>query len=165
MLPALVLAAGLGTRLDPLTRLRAKPAVPLGDRTLIERIVAHLARQGVDQIVVNLHHRPETLTAVLGDGRQLGVRVRYSWEREILGSAGGVRRALPLLDAETVLVVNGDTLCEFPIGPLVEAHDRSNADVTLAVVANPAPDQYNGLVADADRRLIGFRPKGPAAAG
>ncbi|HEY6356855.1 MAG TPA: nucleotidyltransferase family protein [Vicinamibacterales bacterium] len=163
MVPALVLAAGLGTRLDPLTRLVAKPAVPLGERTLIERLLEHLQREGVRDVVLNLHYKPETITAVVGDGRQLGLRVRYSWEREILGSAGGPRRALSLVDSDTFLLVNGDTLCEFPLGPMLEAHEHSSADVTLAVVRNPSPQHYNGIRAGDDDVVRGFEPKGAAA--
>ena len=163
MVPALVLAAGLGTRLDPLTRLVAKPAVPLGEQTLIERVLAHLERQGVQDVVLNLHYKPETITAVVGDGAHLGLRVRYSWEREILGSAGGPRRALALLDSDAFLLVNGDTLCEFPLSPMLEAHEHSSADVTLAVVANPAPRRYNGIQAGDDRVVRGFVPRGSAS--
>lgn len=162
MVPALVLAAGLGTRLDPLTRLIAKPAVPLGDRSLIERVLSYLAREGVRDVVINLHHRPESITAIVGDGSALGLRVRYSWERELLGSAGGPRHALSLLDSDTFVVVNGDTLCEAPLGPMIEAHDHSSADITLAVVPNPAPRKYNGLRATEDRIVRGFVPKGEA---
>jgi mannose-1-phosphate guanylyltransferase len=163
MAPALVLAAGRGTRLDPLTRLVAKPAVPLGDRTLIERVLEHLQREGVRDIVLNLHHKPETLAAVVGDGGHLGLQVRYSWEPEILGSAGGPRHALGLVDADTFFLVNGDTLCEFPLGPMLEAHEHSSADVTLAVVPNPAPHHYNGIEASDDGVVRGFAPKGTAA--
>jgi NDP-sugar pyrophosphorylase family protein len=163
MPPALVLAAGLGTRLDPITRLLAKPAVPLGDSTLIEHVLSWLGRQSVTDVVINLHHRPDTITGVVGDGRQFGLRVRYSWERTILGSAGGPKRALPLLDADPFLVVNGDTLCEIDLGSMLDAHTRSGADVTLAVVPNPAPDHYNGIVLDAEDHVCGFKPKGSAA--
>jgi NDP-sugar pyrophosphorylase family protein len=163
MIPALVLGAGLGTRLDPLTRLRAKPAMPLGDYTLIERVLAHLRRDGVRDVVVNLHHRPASITGVVADGATLGLSVRYSWEREILGSAGGPRRALGLLDAEEFLIVNGDTLCEVPLAALMAAHEASGADVTLAVVPNPAPDFYNGIRADEHDVVRGFVPKGQAA--
>ena len=105
MLPALVLAAGLGTRLDPLTRLVAKASVPLAGKTLLERSLEHLRRHGVTDVVINLHHRPETVTAILGDGTRSGMRIRYSWEPRILGSAGGPRRALPLLDTWRFLIV------------------------------------------------------------
>jgi len=159
---ALVLTAGLGTRLDPLTRLVAKPAVPLGSLTLIERVLDGLRRQGVADVVLNLHHRPQTLTAVTGDGRHLGLRVRYSWEQPVLGSAGGPRRALPLLDGDPVLIVNGDTLTGFDLEPMLASHLASGADVTLAVVPNPAPDRYNGLMLDGDDCVTGFAPRGRA---
>src|SRR5438045_3465932 len=110
MLSAIVLTAGLGTRLDPLTRLVAKPAVPLGRLTLIEHVLAWLRGQGVTDLVLNLHHRPETITGVLGDGAHLGLRIRYSWEDRVLGSAGGPKRAPSILPDDRVLIVNGDTL-------------------------------------------------------
>jgi NDP-sugar pyrophosphorylase family protein len=163
VLPTLVLTAGFGTRLDPLTRLVAKPAMPLGGRTLIEHVLRWLRHEGVDDVVLNLHFRPETITAIVGDGRHLGLRVRYSWEQPILGSAGGPRRALPLLDATTFLIVNGDTLCDVALAPMIAAHVRAGADVTMAVIPNPAPDHYNGIVADSDHQVRGFVPKGEAA--
>ena len=154
-LPAIVLAAGLGTRLDPLTRLVAKAAVPLGGRTLIEHVVDWLRAQQITDLVLNLHHRPETITRVLGDGAHLGVHVRYSWEDPILGSAGGPKRALPLLSRERVLIVNGDTLCQIDLAAMLAFHEQTGAEVTLAVIQNPAPTRYNGLVLDDDGRVRG----------
>ena len=93
MTHALVLAAGLGTRLRPLTDVCAKPAIPVAGEPIIRRIAGWLAAHGVNDLVVNLHHLPHTVTAVLGDGSDLAVRVRYSWEQpRILGSA---RRSAP----------------------------------------------------------------------
>jgi mannose-1-phosphate guanylyltransferase len=162
VLPALVLAAGLGTRLDPLTRLAAKAAVPLAGKSLVERSLDWLRQHGVTDVVINLHHRPETVTAILGDGTRLGMRIRYSWEPRILGSAGGPRRALPLLDADRFLIVNGDTLCDVDLGDMVRGHVESGADVSMAVVPNPAPDHYNGIRLDADRTVSAFVPRGQA---
>lgn len=159
---ALVLTAGRGTRLDPLTRLLAKPAVPLGDRTLIDHVLAWVRAQGVTDVVLNLHHLPATVTAVVGDGAHLGLRVRYSWEQPLLGSAGGPRHALSLLSTDRFLIVNGDTLSAFDVTPMIDAHDRAGADVTLAVVPNPDPDHYNGVVVDAAGRVTGFVPRGQA---
>src|SRR5215210_2096536 len=91
---ALVLTAGLGTRLRPLTLVRAKPAIPLAGEPLVRRIVRRLVESGVTELMLNLHYRPETVAAVLGDGSDLGARVRYSWEQpRLLGSAGGPRLA------------------------------------------------------------------------
>jgi len=161
VLPALVLTAGLGARLDPITRLVAKPAVPLGGRTLVERVLRWLAGQGVTDAVLNLHHRPSSVTGVVGDGTHLGVRVRYSWEDPVLGSAGGPRHALPLLDTDTFLIVNGDTLCDVDLAAMTAAHAASGARVTMAVVPNPAPLHYNGL-ALRDDRIVGVIPRGRA---
>ena len=161
---ALLLAAGLGTRLRPLTNVRAKPAVPVAGRPLVIRILEWLARQGVAEVVVNLHHRPETITRIVGHGERVGLRVRYSWEPTILGSAGGPRQALPLL-GRRFFIVNGDTLADLSLRALHENHRRSGAAVTLAVVPHPAPDRYGGvLVADAGR-VRGFSRAGgePAA--
>ena len=163
---ALILTAGLGTRLRPLTDVRAKPAIPVAGEPMIRRIVAGLVSQGVDDLVLNLHHRPETLTAVLGDGRDLGARVRYSWELpRILGSAGGPRLARPIIGADTFLIVNGDTLTDVALPPIADAHAASGARVTLALVPNREYLRYGGVQMDESGRVTGFIRRGPAAEG
>ena len=160
---ALVLAAGLGTRLRPLTDVCAKPAIPVAGEPLIRRIVRWLAAHDVNDLVVNLHHLPHTLTAVLGDGSDLSVRVRYSWEQpQILGSAGGPRHALDLIGSDTFLIVNGDTLTDLNLRALVDAHRRSGALVTLALVPNRQPDKYGGVVMNDDGNVTGFAARGAA---
>ena len=114
---ALILAAGLGTRLRPLTSVRAKAAVPVNGLPLVVRVISWLVTEGLDDLVVNLHHHPASIARLVGEGRELGARVRYSWEQPVLGSAGGPRRALPLLVDDpsadgSFLMVNGDTLTE-----------------------------------------------------
>jgi NDP-sugar pyrophosphorylase family protein len=162
---ALILAAGLGTRLRPITNTLAKPAVPVAGEPIIRRIVPWLARQGVDEIVVNLHHLPHTITAVLGDGSDLGARVRYSWEYPaILGSAGGPRRALPLIEASTFFIVNGDTLTDVDMADLAASHEASGALATLALTPNVAPQKYGGALVRGDV-VTGFVPNGDRAAG
>ena len=162
---ALVLTAGLGTRLRPLTDVRAKPAIPVAGEPMIRRIISWLATHGVTDLVLNLHHRPETLTAVVGDGADLSVRVRYSWEPRILGSAGGPRQALPLVAADPFLVVNGDTIADVDLAKLAVAHDTSNAMVTLALVPNREFQRYGGVLLDPEGRVTGFVNRGPAAEG
>jgi mannose-1-phosphate guanylyltransferase len=161
-----VLTAGLGTRLRPLTDVRAKPAMPVGGEPLIRRIVAWLASHGVDDLVFNLHHRPETLTAVVGDGRDLAVRARYSWEQpRILGSAGGPRLALPLLAAERFFIINGDTLTDVNLPLLEAAHAESGARVTLALVPNREFLRYGGVQLDERQHIVGFTPRGASSEG
>jgi mannose-1-phosphate guanylyltransferase len=133
---------------------------------MIRRIAGWLVSNGVDDLVLNLHHRPETLTASLGDGRDLGARVRYSWELpRILGSAGGPRLARPIVGAETFLIVNGDTLTDVDLRRLADGHGSSGALVTLALVPNREFLRYGGVTLDADGRVTGFVRRGPAAAG
>ncbi len=159
MIPALVLAAGLATRLRPLSRVRAKAALPVAGRTLAHRIISWLAAAGVHDLVINLHHLPHTITRDVGDGAHLGVRVRYSWETPVLGSAGGPRHALSLLEPQ-FQIVNGDTLTDVDLTALMGAHERSGAFVTMAVVPNTEPKKYGGVLADADGAVSGFTAKG-----
>jgi mannose-1-phosphate guanylyltransferase len=161
-----VLTAGLGTRLRPLTDVRAKPALPVDGEPLVRRILAWLASHGVDDLVLNLHHRPETLTAVVGDGRDLAVRARYSWEQpRLLGSAGGPRLALPLLAAERFFIINGDTLTDVNLPLLEAAHAQSGALVTLALVPNREFLRYGGVQLDEKQHIVGFTPRGPSSEG
>ena len=160
MIPALVLTAGLATRLRPLSFVRAKAALPVGDRAIVQRILRWLAGHGVNQAVLNLHHLPHTITRIVGDGATEGVRVRYSWEMPVLGSAGGPRRALPLLASRTFLVVNGDTLTNVDVAGLVDAHHKSGALVTMAVIPNKERAKYGGVVADNGGRVLAFTTAG-----
>jgi NDP-sugar pyrophosphorylase family protein len=162
---ALVLAAGLGVRLRPLTDTCAKPALPVAGEPLIRRIVRWLGDYDVRDLVVNLHYLPHTVTAVLGDGGDLSARVRYSWEQpRILGSAGGPRHALDIIGEDTFVIVNGDTLTDLNLRSLVDAHRRTGAAVTLALVPNREPDKYGGAVIDPDGIVTGFAARGVAAA-
>ncbi len=162
--PVLVLTAGLGTRIRPLSYVRAKPAMPVAGQPLVCRILAWLASHGFRDIVLNLHFKPETITAVVGDGSNLGVRVRYSPEDPILGSGGGPRQALTLLNAGRLLVVNGDTLCDVDLGALIAQHQATKALVTMAVVPQPDPTRYGGVNADAHGVVTGFTRRGSPSA-
>lgn len=160
---ALVLTAGLGTRLNPLTLVRAKPAVPVAGTPIVRHVAAWLARHGVTDLVLNLHHLPHTITGVVGDGSDLGVRVRYSWEQPVvLGTAGGPRHALALLGGDPFFLINGDTLTDVNLGAVAAAHLASEALVTLVVVPNRAPDRYGGVIVS-DGRVRGFVARGAAA--
>src|SRR5260221_9514421 len=175
-LRALVLAAGLGSRLQPLTLARAKAAAPVDGEPLARRTIRWLVGHGVRDLVLNLHHKPESITAAVGDGSDLGARVWYSWESPVLGSAGGPRHALPLLldrpsppsgfggtsgEAErTFVLVNGDTLTDVDLPAMVAQHRRTGALVTMALIANPRPDKYGGVLLDADGAVTGFTRRG-----
>ena len=157
---ALILTAGIGTRLRPLTYVRAKPAVPVAGTPFIRHVLAWLAHQGIQNVCLNLHYLPETITAVVGDGRDLGMNVRYLWEPKILGSAGGPRAALPLLGSGSFLIVHGDTLTNVNVHDLMTTHRQRQASVTLAVMPNPNPQRYGGVVTDHDGWVQRFVPAG-----
>jgi NDP-sugar pyrophosphorylase family protein len=153
--PALVLTAGLATRLRPLSNVRAKAAMPVAGTPIIVRILQWLHTAGVRRAVLNLHHRPETITALVGDGSQFGLEVRYSWEPIVLGSAGGPRRALPLLDASPFFIVNGDTLTNCDLQSVAQQHVADGALVTMAVVDGDV-QRYGGVIVDAENTVTGF---------
>lgn len=166
---ALILAAGLGTRLRPLTSVRAKAAVPVNGIPLVGRVISWLVSEGLDDLVVNLHHHPASIARLVGEGRALGARVRYSWEQPVLGSGGGPRRALPLLvddpsGDESFLMVNGDTLTSLSLSRFAAAHRDSGALVTMALIENPRPDVYGGVRVE-DGWVRGFTRAGSGEAG
>jgi mannose-1-phosphate guanylyltransferase len=154
---ALILAAGLGTRLRPLTDTIAKPAIPVAGEPIVRRIIRWLVDQGVTDLVINLHYLPHTVTEIVGDGTDLRATVRYSWEHpEVLGSGGGPRQALDIIGEDTFLIVNGDTLTDLNLRGLIDAHGASNALVTLALVPNREPGKYGGVVVDGDGSVTSF---------
>ena len=134
---AMILAAGRGERMRPLTDALPKPLLPVGGRPIIERTIERLARSGFAEIVVNHAHLGHLIEAALGDGARLGVSIRYSAEGEALETAGGIARALALLGSDPFVVVNGDIFCDFDFATLRSRElDRSLAHLVL--VANPA---------------------------
>jgi mannose-1-phosphate guanylyltransferase len=159
---AIVLAAGLGERLRPLTLVRAKPAIPVLNRPLLHWTLERLARQGVTHVVVNLHYMRHTVRRAAGDGSLFGVKIRYSFERTILGTGGGPRHVRRFFGKDPFLIVNGDVLFDFDVRALVREHRRSGAQATLAVRWNPDPRRYGGVVMDRQRwvKAIAGKPAG-----
>jgi NDP-sugar pyrophosphorylase family protein len=160
--PALVLTAGYGTRLLPLTSVRAKPAVPVAGEALVRRVLRGLRARGVTDAVLNLHHKPDSIRRAVGDGDDLGVRVTYSHEDQLLGTAGGPRRALRLLGTSRFFLVNGDTLADIDLEALAASHASTGALVTMALIRNPDPASYGGVVVDDRGCITGFSPRGAA---
>lgn len=160
---AILLAAGYGTRLAPLSWVRAKAALPVAGEAIIRRQIRWLAAAGVRRVVVNLHHLPATITALVGHGDDLGVEVRYSWEPVVLGSGGGPRRAFDLLDADRAFIVNGDTLTDLDLAALAAAHDAHRPLVTMASTV-AARAGYNALAVDDAGAFTGVTRVGHAPA-
>lgn len=111
-------------------------------------------------MVLNLHYLPETITVQVGDGSDLGVRARYSFESPVLGSAGGPRKALPLLPDADFFIINGDTLTSVDLHALASNHRETGALVTIAVIPNHRPDRYGGLIVDSTGRFHSVVPAG-----
>ena len=132
----MILAAGRGERMRPLTDRTPKPLLAVRGRPLIEWVITALARAGVTELVINHAHLGDQLTAALGKGERLGVSIRYSPEREALETAGGIANALPLLGEAPFLAVNADLFCDYDFTRLAErplGEDLAH----LVLVANP----------------------------
>ena len=126
----------------------------------MRRILRYARSQGVRSAVLNLHYLPETITTHVGDGADLGIHVRYSFESPVLGSAGGPRKALALLPDDDFFIINGDTLTNVDLGAMAEHHRETGALVTIAVVPNEWPERYGGLVVDSLGRFHSVVPRG-----
>ncbi|HVF48451.1 MAG TPA: NDP-sugar synthase [Pyrinomonadaceae bacterium] len=154
---AMILAAGKSTRLWPLTIDRAKPAIPFMGRPLVGYVAEYLARHGCTEVLVNLHHRPESVRGALGDGSAFGVRLRYVEEPEILGTSGALDNARALLEDETFVVVNGKIATDINLDAALETHRRTGALATLVLRPNPARERYSTVITR-DGLIRGFGP-------
>ena len=136
---ALVLAAGEGQRLRPLTDDRPKPMLPVGDRPLLEQIVCLLSRHGITEIAINLHHKPRAIQDHFADGSRFGVQIEYSYEEQLLGSAGAVKKLEHYFGDDPFVVFYGDLYTDLDLGQLVSAHESTGALVTMTLyeVENP----------------------------
>jgi len=151
----MILSAGYGTRLWPLTEDRTKPAIPILGKPLVGYVAEYLARNGCDQIVVNLHHRPESVRNGMGDGSRFGVRLHYVEEPEILGTSGAMDNARALLDGDTFVVVNGKIITNIDLHAALATHRRREALATLVLMPNAARERFT-VVNTADGLLQGF---------
>ncbi len=150
---AMVLAAGLGTRLKPITFEIPKPMVPVLDRPVMAHIVGMLERQGFDELIANLHYYPDTIRDYFGD------RLEYRFEEELLGTAGGVRNVADFFGDDPVVIVSGDALTDTDLNALVERHRSAGGIATLTVKKVDDTREYGVVIHDADGRIEGFQEK------
>jgi mannose-1-phosphate guanylyltransferase/mannose-1-phosphate guanylyltransferase/phosphomannomutase len=150
---AMVLAAGLGTRLRPLTYEIPKPMVPVLDRPVMAHILGHLQRQGFDEVIANLHYFPDAVRGYFGD------RVEYRYEEELLGTAGGVRNVADFFGDDPVVVISGDALTDVDLNALVERHRSAGGIATLTVKHVEDTQEYGVVIHDDDGRIQGFQEK------
>jgi len=156
---AMILAAGLGTRLRPLTEEISKPMVPIVNRPVMEHIVDLLARHGFHRLYVNLHYHPDIITRHFGDGERWGLSITYSHEEELLGTAGGVKKLQDELEGETFLVISGDALTDLDLTSLLAFHKAHGRMATLVITRVNDPSKYGVVITEEDGRIIGFQEK------
>lgn len=140
---AFILAAGFGTRLWPLTEDRTKPAIPFLNRPLIAYTVEYLARYGIRDQIINLHHQPDSIRRALGDGSRFGVSIQYSHEEVILGTSGAIDRIRDQLMGDDFVVINGKIVTDFDLAAAIEAHRMHDAIATLVLKENAAREHFS----------------------
>jgi NDP-sugar pyrophosphorylase family protein len=165
-----ILAAGRGTRLKPLTEETPKPLVRVAGHPLIAYGLGLLRWHGFSEVVVNVHHLHEQIMASLGDGSRHGIRVRYSVERELLDTGGGIRRAASLLSdgfppAQPLVVLNADIISEVPLGRVLATHTDRRALATFVLREDPEAERYGTFGIDGDGRIRRFLGRGAPAEG
>lgn len=156
---AMVMAAGKGTRLRPVTDLLPKPMAPIANRPVLRHILRLLKRHGLTEVVMNLHHLPDAITSYLGDGSSMGLDIRYSMEEELLGTAGGVKKNEDFLNTSTFLIMSGDALTDIDLAALVEDHRQNGSIATIAVKQVADPSLYGVMVTNDEDRVVGFQEK------
>lgn len=155
---AMVLAAGLGTRLRPVTRSVPKPMVPVLNRPVMEHIIRLLARHGFDEVISNVHWFPEAIRGHFGDGTGFGVRLDYSVEERLLGTAGGVRLASGFFD-DDFLVISGDAMTDIDLASMCEFHRSHGGIATLATRRVSDTSEFGVVITGEDGRIQGFQEK------
>jgi len=157
----MVMAAGLGTRLRPITWEIPKPVVPVCNRPIVVHLARLLAKHGAGELIANLHWFPDTVKGALGDGSELGVEVSYAFEEQLLGTAGGVRNVAYFLTepGEDFFVLAGDALTDVDLTVLLEAHRSNGGVATLGVKKVTDVSQYGVIVVDGENRVQGFQEK------
>lgn len=162
-LKAMVLAAGLGTRLRPLTETLPKPLLPVAGRPILEWNLLLLKRHGITEIIINLHHLGEQIVRAVGDGARLGLRLAYSHEPTLQGTGGGIKQAAPFLKGGPFLVLNGDTLSDCDLTALIAAHRASKSLATLAVRDDPEASTWGPVTLDGHGRILQIKGNPPLA--
>ena len=153
-----ILAAGKGQRLRPLTRDIPKPMLPVNGRPLIDYLLGRLHLHGVRDVAINLHHQPRMIQGYVGDGARFGLRVTYSFEKRLLGSAGALRRLSSFLD-QTFFVLYGDVLTNLDLSRLADFHRVKSAAITMALYREREPSRCGIAEVDSAGRVWRFEEK------
>jgi NDP-sugar pyrophosphorylase family protein len=164
---AMVFAAGEGQRLRPITEKIPKPLVPVAGRPMIEYPLLLLRHYGIEEVIINLHHFGDQVENYLGDGANLGLRICYSEEAELLDTGGGLLKARPFLEGATFIVINTDVLIDLPLAEVLAFHRQNQASATLVLRPDAHADRYGSMDINADGRICRFlntqMPEAPSA--
>jgi NDP-sugar pyrophosphorylase family protein len=156
----MILAAGYGERLWPLTADRGKPALPVLGKPLVGYVAEYLANNGVTEAIVNLHHKAESVRESLGDGSRFGLHLEYVYEPVILGTSGGLDNAREHFQSGTFVVINGKIITNIDLRPALEIHQRTNALATLVLKENLGRERFSMVETDGKFvRRFGGMPK------
>jgi NDP-sugar pyrophosphorylase family protein len=157
---ALVLAAGLGTRLLPLTQATPKPLIPLNGQPLISYTLRYLKYYGITDIFINLHHLGDQIKNTLGDGNSYGVKITYSEEPVILGTGGGMKKLEKAFHDSPFLVINSDVLTDFPLSQLIAFHHEKKGMASLVLREDPEVNRFGPIEIDPAGRIRTILKKG-----
>ncbi|HEX3670175.1 MAG TPA: NDP-sugar synthase [Candidatus Cybelea sp.] len=155
----MILAGGLSTRLYPLTKLVPKPLVPVAGVPNAAHLLHYLKAYGFNEIAINTHYLADSIVSTLGDGSQFGVKLHYSYEPELLGSAGGVKKIEDFFDDEPFLVIGCDEVTDMRLDRLFDFHRDRGAIATIGLVECDEVDQYGVVVLDERGKIVGFQEK------
>jgi NDP-sugar pyrophosphorylase family protein len=153
---AMILAAGFGTRLRPLTEERPKPLFPVMNRSLLGHWVDQLQSFGADDIVVNVHHLQNHILDAFDPKHWQGSRLHFSREKEILGTAGGIKKAQPFLDGGPFIVANSDILADIDFDRVIAFHKQKGSCLTLVVRQDEFPERYDPIEINSEGRIVNF---------
>lgn len=152
------MAAGVGSRLEPLTCNIPKPMVPVVNRPAMEHIINLLVQNGITQVAANLWYLPEKIRSYFDDGNKYGVKIHYSLEKDLMGTAGGVKKMEAFLD-ETFVIISGDVLTDINLWELIRKHQESGALATIALKEVTDPRQFGVVITEQDGQIKAFQEK------
>lgn len=156
---AMVLAAGVGSRLDPLTTQFPKPLVPVGNRPVMEHLLKLLKKHGFEDVVSNLHYLPEKIKNYFGNGSSLGMNIDFRYEEELSGDAGGVRACREFFGQETFVVLMGDLLTDADLLRVYKEHKRKGALATIGIKQVEDVSQFGVVLSNKEGFITGFQEK------
>lgn len=155
---AMILAAGVGSRLQPLTNNLAKSMMPIINKPVMEHTLNLLSNQGVTEVVINIHHLAEQIKDYFGDGSNFGINIKYSFEEELMGTAGGIKKVADFFD-DTFIIISGDALTDIKIKDVYDYHKQKKALATICLKKVADVEKYGVVITDREGKINSFQEK------